>query len=59
MPTEQCRPVASSTAAWIARAAASGSSVSMPTNASSQPSTSTTAPGVARRVSITRAEAAS
>ena len=59
MPTEQCRPVASSTAAWIERAAASGSSVSTPTNASSHPSTSTTAPGVARSVSITRADAAS
>ena len=59
MPTEQCSPVASSTAAWIARAVATGSSVSMPTNASSQPSTSTTAPGVARSVAITRAEASS
>ena len=41
------------------RATASGSSVSMPTKASSQPSTSTTAPGIARRVSITTAEASS
>ena len=46
MPTEQCSWVASSTSAWIVRATASGSSVSMPTNASSQPSTSTTAPGI-------------
>ena len=59
MPTEQCSPVAASTSAWIVRATASGSSVSMPTNASSQPSTSTTAPGIGRRVSITTAEAAS
>ena len=31
----------------------------MPTNASSQPSTSTTAPGVARNVAMTRADASS
>ncbi len=59
MPTEQWRPVASSTAACTCRAVATGSSVSTPTNASSHPSTSTTAPGVARSVSITRADAAS
>ena len=59
MPTEQCSRVASSTSAWTVRATCSGSSVSMPTNASSQPSTSTTAPGIARRVSITTADAAS
>ena len=59
MPTEQWRPVASSTAACTCRAVATGSSVSTPTNASSHPSTSTTAPGVARSVSITRADASS
>ena len=59
MPTEQCSSVAASTAAWISGRSATGSSVSTPTNASSQPSTSTTAPGVARSVSITRADAAS
>ena len=59
MPTEQCRSVAARTSAWMVRATCSGSSVSMPTNASSQPSTSTTAPGIARSVSITTDEAAS
>ena len=59
MPTEQWRSVAASTAAWMLRAVATGSSVSIPTKASSQPSTSTTAPGVARSVSITLADAAS
>ena len=59
MPTEQCSPVAASTAAWIERAATTGSSASIPTKASSHPSTSTTAPGVARNVAITCADAAS
>ena len=58
MPTEQCRWVASSTAACSSRANNSGSSVSTPRNASSQPSTSTTASKL-RRVSITTALAAS
>ena len=59
MPTVQCRSVAVSTSAWTRRATASGSSVSTPTKASSQPSTSTTAPGIARRVSMTTADTAS
>ena len=59
MPIEQCRSVRASTAARISSAVASGSSVSTPTKASSQPSTSTTAPGHARRVAITSADAAS
>ncbi len=59
MPTEQCSSVAASTSACTVRATCSGSSVSMPMNASSQPSTSTTAPGIARRVVITTADAAS
>ena len=59
MPTVQCRRVAASTSAWMRRATTSGSSASTPTKASSQPSTSTTAPGTARRVSMTTAEAAS
>ena len=44
MPTEQCSPVALSTAILTSRANASGSSVSTPRNASSHPSTSTTTP---------------
>ena len=59
IPTEQCSPVRSSTAARISRAVRSGSSLSTPTNASSQPSTSTTAPGTSRSVASTSAEAAS
>ena len=59
MPTVQCRWAASSTSPWIRRAADSGSSASMPTKASSQPSTCTTAPGTARMVSMTTADAAS
>ena len=59
MPTVQCSRVAASTSAWMRRATPSGSSASAPTNASSHPSTSTTAPGTARRVSMTTADAAS
>ncbi len=59
MPTEQCSPVASRTAARTDRAVASGSSVWTPTKASSQPSTSTTVPGRSFSVCITRADAAS
>ncbi len=59
MPTEQYSSVAARTSAIRLRATTSGSSVTIPTNASSQPSTSTTAPGTARRVSITTADAAS
>ena len=59
MPTEQCSPVASRTP----RLDLSGGRLRVvgvtPTNASSQPSTSTTAPGGPRRVCITRADAAS
>ena len=57
MPTEQCRPVASRTAACTDLANASGSSVSTPRNASSQPITSTVA-SRERSVSITVAETA-
>ena len=59
MPTVQCSDVAASTSPWMPCATSSGSSDSRPTNASSQPSTSTTAPGTARRVSMTTADAAS
>jgi hypothetical protein len=59
IPTVQCSEVASRTSRWISRATSSGSLASTPTNASSHPSTSTTAPGTARRVSMTTADAAS
>ncbi len=58
IPTEQCSPVCSSTAARSRAANASGSSALTARNASSQPSTSTGTPKE-RSVSITRAEAAS
>ena len=58
IPTEQCSPVASSTAARTSSAKPCGSSVSTPRNASSQPSTST-GTSKPRSVSITRADAAS
>lgn len=58
MPTEQCRPVFSSTAACNDRASATGSSTAAPTNASSQPITSTTT-GNERSTAITSADAAS
>ena len=59
IPIEQCSRVLANTAAWISMAVRNGSSVSTPTNASSQPSTSTTAPGRARNVAMTSADAAS
>jgi hypothetical protein len=46
-------------AACTRRASASGSPVRTPTNASSQPSTSTTAPSMPRSTAMTCAEAAS
>ena len=49
MPTEQARPVASRTARWTSAASASGSPVSAPRKASSQPSTSTTAGSAGQR----------
>jgi len=55
-PTEQISPVASPTAICTSRASASGSSVSAPTNASSQPHTSTST-GNPRSVAITCADA--
>ena len=58
IPTLQCSLVRSSTALCAARANASGSSVVMPMNASSHPSTCTVAPGWARRVAMTSADAA-
>lgn len=57
MPTLQCRRVRSSTARWIRRAYASGSSVVTPTKASSHPSTCTVAPGRSRSVAMTSADA--
>lgn len=59
IPTVQCSRVRSSTAACSCRAYPSGSSVRTPTNASSQPSTWTTAPGMPRSVAMTSREAAS
>jgi hypothetical protein len=58
MPIAQVRPVRAATAACSVRASASGSSVSAPTNASSQPHTSTGIPND-RSTAITSAEAAS
>lgn len=58
MPTLQCSRVRSSTARRTASAYASGSSVSTPRNASSQPSTCTVAPGWSRSVAMTAADAA-
>ena len=58
MPTLHSSRVAVRTRSWTSRASASGSSVSTPRNASSQPSTWTTASNV-RSVAITSAEAAS
>ena len=55
MPTEQSRSVAALTSAARPRAKLSGSSVATPTNASSQPSTSTGQP-VSRSTAMTRAE---
>ncbi len=58
MPTEQSSPVAARTSAAIPRANASGSAVVTPTNASSQPSTSTGQP-VSRSAAMTRTETSS
>jgi hypothetical protein len=58
-PIEQCSRVRSRTSARMICARASGSSVSAPTNASSQPITSTTTPGRVRNVAMTSSEASS
>ena len=58
IPTAHRSPVAANTVACSWRAKPSGSSVFTPTNASSQPHTSTTAPSD-RNAAITRSEAAS
>ena len=58
MPTVQCSRVASSTRAWSVRANRSGSGMSTPRNASSQPITSTTAPE-SRSTSMTWADTSS
>lgn len=58
IPMLQCSRVASSTACCVRRAYASGSSVAIPTKASSHPSTCTTAPGCARSVAMTSSDAA-
>jgi hypothetical protein len=58
IPTEQDSDVRASTSRWISRASAHGSCVDTPRNASSQPSTWTTASNE-RSVAITTADAAS
>ena len=62
MPTQHVSRVRACTASRTRRASSSGSSVVAPTNASSQPSTSTTTPSVgpkSARTAITSADAAS
>ncbi len=59
IPTEQCRPVASSTARCAARATLSGSSVTTPRKHSSHPITSSTTSGSVRSAAITSSDARS